>query len=52
MVKQSIVINQTFSQDITRRLIKLGKKKGMGVQEIVRNYVSMCIREDEIKNGL
>jgi hypothetical protein len=38
--KQSIGITQTFSQDVTRKLIKLANKRGVTVQDIVRNFVA------------
>ncbi len=46
---QSIGITQTFSQDVTRQLIRLAVKRGVTVQELVRMFVANGLENLEVK---
>jgi hypothetical protein len=46
---QSIGITQTFSQDVTRQLIRLSGKRGVTVQELVRMFVANGLESLETK---
>ena len=46
---QSIGITQTFSQDVTRQLIRIAGKRGVTVQELVRMFVANGLENLEVK---